>query len=169
MKDRAHENLVELLRRFMDEPAAREAQADIQAGEQWLATYPAPAPRSQVITAIHAQMILSARRRHRIVRLAHGSLAAAAAIVILALIGPFGPRSASRSPSPYMAFIPTALWESDDITTADLDLAYFSSEIRQIEAQMLALETGENETSEGDASDEIELELLAIQAEVWKG
>lgn len=153
----------------MDEPAAREAHADIQAGERWLDAYPAPAPPSRVIAAIQTQMIRSAQRRHRMVRLVHTSLAAAAAVVILALVAQLGPRSASRSPSPYMAFIPTAIWESDDITAADLDLAYFSSEIRQIEAQMLALETGDGETADHDASDEIEMELLAIQAEVWKG
>ena len=169
MKDRAHENLIGLLQRFMDEPAAREAQKDIQAGERWLDTYPAPVPPSRVIAAINAQMVSAARRRHRIVRLVHTSLAAAAAIMILTLIGQLGPRSASRSHALQVAFIPTAIWESDDITTADLDLAYFSSEIRQIEAQVLALETGDNETADSDASDEIEMELLALQTEFWKG
>ncbi len=166
MKDRAHENLIELLQRFMEEPAAQEAREDIRAGERWLDAYPAPVPQSRVIAAIKMQMVLSARRRHRVVRLVHTSLAAAAAIVIFVLIGQLGPRSASRT---HVAFIPTAIWESDDITTADLDLAYFSSEIRQIEAQMLALETGDTETAGNDASDDIEMELLALQAEFWKG
>ncbi len=167
MKDQARENLIELLQRFMDEPAAGAAQEDIQAGERWLGAYPAPAPRSQAIAVIKTQMIVAARRRHRLVRLAHGSLAAAAAIVILALIGQLGPHPVSQSRS--MAFIPAAIWDSDDITTADLDLAYFSSEIGHIEAQMLALQAGEEETADNDASDEIEMELLAIQTELWKG
>ena len=167
MKDQAQENLIELLQQFMDEPSARTAHQDIQAGERWLTTYPAPAPRNRVLAAIHTQTIRSARRRQRVIRLIHTSLAAAAAVVILALVGQLGPRATSRSHP--VAFIPAAIWDSDDITTADLDLAYFSSEIRQVEAQMLALETGESETVDNDVSDEIEMELLALQAEFWKG
>ena len=168
MKDRAHENLTELLQRFMDEPAAREAQADIRAGERWLDAYPAPAPQSRVIAAISAQMVLAARRRRRLVRLVHTSLAAAAAIVILALIGQLGPRSASQSPVSIVALLPAAIWDSDDIAADDLDLAYFSSEIGQIEAQMQALNGGENEIGVG-APDELETELMALQAEFLKG
>jgi hypothetical protein len=48
-------------------------------------------------------------------------------------------------------------------------LAYFSSQIRQIEAQMQALETGDAKAIDNDTSDEIEMELLALQAEFWKG
>jgi hypothetical protein len=169
MKDRAHENLIELLRQFMEEPGAQEAQEDIQAGERWLDACPAPPPPSRVIAAIHRQMALSARRRHRIVRLIHTSVAAAAAIVILALIGQLGPRPVRRPHALHMAFIPTAIWESDDLTTDDLDLAYYSGEIRQIEAQMHALEAGDSDVSGNDASDELEMELLAIQADFWKG
>jgi hypothetical protein len=169
MRDRAHESLMELLRRFMDEPAARAAQEDIRAGERYLDAYPAPTPEARLLAAIETQMAVAALRRRRIARLVHGSLAAAAAVIVLALIGLPGPGPANRPHMSYATIIPPAIWDSDDITTTDLDLAYFSSEIRQIEAQVQALEMGDAETTGNDASDEIEMELLALQAEFWKG
>jgi hypothetical protein len=48
-------------------------------------------------------------------------------------------------------------------------LAYFSSEIGQIEAQMQALDAGESEIGAGTLVDEFENELMAIQADFWKG
>jgi hypothetical protein len=168
MRDRAHENLIALLQRFMDGPAAEAAHQDIQAGERWLDAYPAPAPGAQVIAALKVQMAASALRRHRITQLVRASVAAAAAVVVLALIGLLGPRSASQSPMSLAALIPAAVWDSDDVTADDVDLAYFSSEIGQIEAQMQALDGDENELGVG-APDELEMELRAIQTEFLKG
>ncbi len=168
MTDPAHENLIELLRRFMDEPTARAAHEDIQAGERFLEAYPAPTPDTRLIAAIKTQMAVAALRRHRIVRLVHGSLAAAAAVIVLALIGLLGPGAADRPHMSYAAIIPAAIWDSDDLTADDLDLAYFSSEIGQIEAQMQALDAGESESG-SSTLDEFENELMAIQTDFWKG
>lgn len=168
MRDRANENLTELLRRFMDEPAARAAHEDIQAGERFLEAYPAPTPEAWLVATIKTQMAVAAVRRHRIVRLVHGSMAAAAAVIVLALIGLPGPRSGDRPPMSYAAIIPPAIWDSHDITADDLDLAYFASEIGQIEAQMQTLDAGESESGSGTL-DELEDELMAIQADFWKG
>ena len=96
-------------------------------------------------------------------------MAAAAAVVVLALIGLLGPGSANRSTLSYVAIMPAVLWDSDDIVADDLDLAYFSSEIGLIEAQMQALDADESGVGGSDASDELEMELMAIQTEFWKG
>ncbi|MCL5283027.1 MAG: hypothetical protein M1376_24350 [Planctomycetes bacterium] len=168
MTNPAHEDLVELLRRFMDEPAARAAHEDIQTGERLLETHPAPAPDARRVTAIKTQMAVVALRRHRTVRLVRGSLAAAAAVIVLALIGLLGPRSTDRPRLSYAAIIPTAIWDSHDLTADDLDLAYFSAEIGRIEAQMQALDAGDSESGSG-APDEFENELMAIQTDFWKG
>ncbi|MCX5644447.1 MAG: hypothetical protein NTZ17_07150 [Phycisphaerae bacterium] len=169
MGDQAHENLIGLLQRFMDEPAARTAHKDIQAGERWLDAQPAPAPDALVIAALKTQMAVWALRRHRIRRLVHASVAAAAAVIVLSLIGLLGPRSTSRPHLSYAAIIPTAIWESDDITTDDLDLVYFSSEIRQIEAQVRALDADDSDNGVVGIPEEFETELMAIQTELWKG
>ena len=168
MRDQAHENLIELLQQFMDEPTARVAHEDIQAGERFLDAYPVLTPDARLLATIKKRMAVTALRRHRIVRLVHGTLAAAAAVIVLALIGLLGPGSANRSHVSYVAIIPPAIWDSDDMTADDLDLAYFSSEIGQIEAQIQALDAGESESG-GGTLDEFEDELMAIQADFWKG
>lgn len=169
MRDRAHENLIELLRRFMDEPTSRKAHEDIRAGERWLDAQPAPAPDARLIAALKMQMAASALRRHRIRRLVHASLAAAAAVIVLSLIGLLGPRSSSGPHLSYAAILPAAIWESDDLTVDDLDLVYFSSEIRQIEAQVQALDADDSDTGMGANPEDFETELMAIQTELWKG
>jgi hypothetical protein len=168
MRDRAYENLIELLRRFMDEPTAKAAHEAIETGEGWLEAYPAPAPDTRVIAVIKARMAVSALRRHRVTQLIRASLTAAAAVIVLALIGLFSQGSGSRTSLFCGALMPTALWDSDDITADDLDLAYFSSEIGQIEAQMQALDGDESELGVG-APEELEMELMAIQTEFLKG
>jgi hypothetical protein len=168
MTDQAHENLVELLRRFMDEPAARAAQEDIRAGERFLDACPAPAPEARLLATIKAQVAAAAQRRRRLVRLTHRSLAAAAAIVVLALIGLFGPGPSHRPRISHVALIPPAVWDSHDIAADDLDLVYFSAQLGQIEAQAQALDAGESEGGSGSV-DEFEEELMAIQADFWKG
>jgi hypothetical protein len=169
MKDHAHENLKDLLRRFMEEPAAQAAQEDIEAGERWLRASPVPAPGTEVLATIKMQMAASARRRHRIMRLAHAALAAAAAVIVMALIGQFKPAPQNRSPGSLATLLlPAAVWESDDIMHQDVDLAYYSSQIRQIEAQVRALDADEGDAGV-EAPEEYELELLTIQAELLKG
>lgn len=169
MRDRAHESLIELLQRFMDGPAAKAAHEDIQAGERWLDAYPAPTPEARIIAALKVQMAASALRRHRITQAVRASVAVAAAVIVLALIGLLGPRSASQSPMFIATLIPAAIWDSDDITADDLDLAYFSSEIRQIEAQMQALNADDGDNGVSGVPEEFETELMAIQTEFWKG
>ncbi len=63
MKDPARENLAELLRQFMDDSAARDAQADVDAAERLLEAHPAPTPSRETLSTIKALMIASAARR----------------------------------------------------------------------------------------------------------
>lgn len=169
MVNRERENLTVLLRRFMDGTAAQGAYEDIQAGERHLEARPAPEPDARVVAGIKAQMVARARRRHRVVRLIRGSLATAAAVIVLALIGLPGPDSGSRSGVSFASIIPAAIWESQDLTTDDLDIVYFTAEIRHIEAQMQALEADKPEVRGTNAVEELEMELLQIETEFWKG
>jgi hypothetical protein len=167
MRDRARENLVELLQRFLDEPAARAAQEDIQAGERWLEACPAPAPEARVIAAIKGQVTERTRRRHRNARWVRAAVAAAA-VLVLAWVGLFGPRPTSGPGIAYAAIIPATVWESDDLAADDLDIVYFTAELRHIEAQMRALDAGEVGIGR-PSRDEFENELMAIETEFWKG
>ncbi len=169
MNDQARENLVEWLKRFMDASAAETTYQDIQAGERLLVTYSAPEPDARTIAAIKASMVLAAARRRRQVRILGGSLVAAAAVVVIAMIGVLGPGSTSHTPMVQAAIIPAAIWESDNMAADDLDLAYFAAEIRGIEAQMQALEASDSEIHGSGALRELEMELMHIETEFWKG
>jgi len=168
MKNPAQDNLKELLQQFLDAPAADAAGRDIQAGDELLRAHPAPAPEGRILFAIKAQMAATARRRHRIVRLFRGAMATAAAVIVLVLVGLPDPGAGNRSSLAYASLIPTSIWESDDIAADDLDIVYFTAEVRHLEAQVHALDAGEEQVG-GAAPDEFENELMAIETEFWKG
>lgn len=169
MRDDARENLVELLRRFMDDSAARAAQEDVQAGERILQAHPAPAPSPAVLARIRVRMMEASLRRQRRIRMIRGAAAVAAVLVLTVLIGLQNRGPGTRANVSFASIIPAALWESDDLAVDDLDLVYFTSEIRQIESQMQALEAGEIEIRGSNTLDELEMEMIALETEFWKG
>lgn len=169
MIDKTRENLTELLRQFMDPAAARAAEADIRAGQRLLEAWPAPTPDRRVLADINARMVAHAVRRRRIHRIFHGSMATAAAIVMMTLIGLLNHGSTDSPGLNYATLIPASVWESQNIMTDDLELVYYASQIRQIEAQVQAVETGEPEVRSKSVLDELEMELMQIETEFWKG
>ena len=146
MKDQARENLTELLRRFMDEPAARAVQEDIEAAERILDAHPAPAPSPETLAAIKTQMVATALRRHRRIRIFRGAVAAAAAVIVTVADRAATAHARRAGPASVLPrSSPRPSGRATIIAADDLDLVYFSSEIRQIEAQMQALEAEETE------------------------
>lgn len=169
MKERTPENLTELLKRFMDGTAAEAAAEEIRAGERLLEACPAPAPAARTLAAIKICMTTAALRHRWRVRVFRGSLAAAAMVVMALLIGLPAQRPTPRPGMNFATILPTSVWESDNLAADDLQLIYFTSEIRRIEAQMQALETEETDMDSGGSPDDLERELLAIETEFWKG
>jgi hypothetical protein len=153
----------------MDPAAAQAAAEEIRAGERLLNAWLAPAPADRTLASIKVQMAAVALRRRWRVRVFRGSLAAAAAVVMALLIGLPTGGPAQRPGMNFAAIIPAAIWESDDLAADDLQLVYFTSEIRRIEAQMQALEAEETDTGSGGSPDDLERELFAIETEFWKG
>ena len=170
MANRNQEDIRALFARFLDAGASEAAAEDIRAGERILDAHPAPAPDQELISYIKAQIAARlAQRRRR--RLLYRAFAAAAAVIVVTAIALLGPRPApSHAPTAaYASIIPTAIWESDDIAADDFELAYFNSEIQQIEAQMEALESGDGEVAPVESVEDIEMELIQIETDFWKG
>jgi hypothetical protein len=98
-------------------------------------------------------------------------LAAAAAVIIvtiIALLG-YGPAAPDSPNATYASIIPAAVWESDDVVADDVELVYFNSEIRRIEAEMRTLESGDVDVAPTGSIEDIEMELMQIETEFWKG
>ncbi len=169
MRERTPEDLTELLKRFMDEAAAQAAAEEIRAGERLLDAWPAPRPDERTLASLKVQMVAAALRQRWRIRVFRGAVAAAAVVVMALLIGLPTPGPAKRPAMNFATIIPTSIWESDDLAADDLQLVYFTSEIRRIEAQMQSLETEESDVDSGGSPDDLEKELMAIETEFWKG
>jgi hypothetical protein len=173
MEDRNQENLRELFEKFFDAEQAESCVEDIQKADQIFREHPAPEPDDMLIANIKAEIALRLQsgRAHRFRRIIYEVAGAAAAILIIAAVslqlfqqGPSGPPEVA-----YASLIPTAIWESNDIAADDEDLAVFTAQIEQIEDEVLALQSGED-TGNGDSTiAELEMELIEINSDFWKG
>jgi len=173
MEDRNQENLRELFEKFFDAEQAESCVEDIQKAEQIFREHPAPEPDDMLIANIKTEiaMRLQAARAHRFRRIIYEVVGAAAAILIVAAVSlqlfekaPPGPGDRN-----YASLIPTDIWESKNIAADDEELAAFTAQIEQIEDEMQALQSGED-TGNGDSTiAELEMELIAINSDFWKG
>ena len=172
MNKRNEENLKELVERFFSSEQAEETVEDIRAAERILGEQAAPEPRQELLAQIKSQINarLLSGRRDRFREIARKAVAVAAAVLILVGIGTrLFENGDSSSPGVARAlFMPTAIWESDDIAADDLVLAFFTAEIEQIESEVKGLLLGESRNGESDL-DEVEMELLEIEGDFWKG
>lgn len=172
MENRNQENLRELFEKFFDAEQAESCVEDIQKAEQILREHPAPEPDDMLIANIKAEiaMRLQAARAHRFRRIVYEVVGAAAAILIVAAVSL--QLFEKDGPGPgvvYASLITTAIWESDDIAADDEDLAAFTAQIEQIEDEVQTLQSGE-ETGNGDSTlAELEMELIEINSDFWKG
>ena len=171
MNSHNDENLKELFERFLDTEQAESNAEDIQKAEQIIRENPAPEPDSMLIANIKAEiaMRLPAKRASRFSKIAYRIAYAAAAIVIISAIS-LGLFDKSRTPGYVQtaSIIPPKLWDSDDITTDDVELADYSIKIEQLEQELRTLQSGES-VGTGDSSlTELEMELVAINNDFWK-
>ena len=172
MNSQNDENLKELFERFLSAEQAESGVEDIQKGEQILREHPAPEPDNMLIANIKAEiaMRLPAKRTNVFTKIAYRAAYAAAAILVISAVSLslFDNGARESGPEQYGSIIPTAIWESDDITTDDADLAIFTIEIEQIEDELRTLQLGES-AGNGDSSlSELEIELVAINNDFWK-
>ncbi|MFH1882927.1 MAG: hypothetical protein ABIL62_09485 [Planctomycetota bacterium] len=174
MNDENQENLKELFEKFLDAEQAESCAEDVQKAEEILREHPAPEPDAMLIANIKAEiaMRLPAKRAYVFKHIAYKVACAAAAVIFITAIGLrlFNKGGVEPNGVQYATIIPTAIWESDDIATADVDLAIFTTEIEQIEDEMLTLQSGEDEGNGDSTITELEMELIEINnSDFWKG
>jgi hypothetical protein len=173
MNHRDGENLKELFERFLDAGQVEKCLEDVRKGEQILREYPAPEPDEMLIANIKAEiaMCLSARKAGVFSGVGYKVATAAAAIIILAALAMslFEKVNVESSKVSYASIIPAAVWEGDDIAVDDTDLAKYTVEIEQIENELTALQSDEEDLDSDSTITEMEMELMEINSEFWKG
>jgi hypothetical protein len=65
--------------------------------------------------------------------------------------------------------IQQAIWESEDISADQAELALLTDELEQIEGEILALRLGEDGGESSREFIELEMELTDIGGDFWKG
>lgn len=173
MENRNNENLRELFEKFFDAEQAESCVEDIQKAERIFREHPAPEPDDMLIANIKAEiaMRLQAARAHRFKRIIYEIVGAAAVILFVASISLqlFEKDVPGPGEVVYASLIPTAIWESDDIAADDEDLAVYTAQIEQIEDEVLTLQS-DQDTGNGDSTIvELEMELIEINSDFWKG
>lgn len=163
----SHDELRELLGRFFGPSQADSAEQDIRDGDRLFDVNPSPHVTPELLAEIKQQIAVRLSLPHRPSHPLYRYGGVAAAVIVVALIGFFGRPAQEPSDIRYASLIPAAIWDSDDIVSDDMKLAYFRSELRRVEAQMLALDADDGEVATG-ALDEVEMELIRIERQFWK-
>ena len=173
MKSQNEENAKELFERFVNTGQAEEAVQDIRKGEQILREHPVSEPDGELIADIKAEVGKAVLRRKTKVfrRMVYKSAVVAASVIFLAAIGIKLFEKGGGEPERVIAasILPAAIWESERLADDDVDLAILIAEIEQIESDLLAVQMGENGGNGSRAVAELEMELIEINSDFWKG
>ena len=173
MEDQTNENIEELFGKFLSDQDARRAAEDIQKAEEILREHPAPEPAGELLADINSKIAeaLSAEKAKTRKLTAYRVAAVAAAIIILVAIGVrFFEKGPAETRSPVtITLIQQAIWESEDISADQAELALLTDELEQIEGEILALRLGEDGGESSREFIELEMELTDIGGDFWKG
>jgi hypothetical protein len=146
---------------------------DVQKAEQILRENPAPQPSEELIADIKTEITTALLRRQSNAyrRIIYKAVAVAAVLIILVAIGLRVFEEDGDRPERVIAasIIPNAIWESDCLADDDVDLAILTAEIEQIQAEVMALQLGGNGGNGSRAITELEMELIEINSDFWKG
>ena len=167
------ENLNGLFEELFGSEQAETAVDDVRRGEQILREHPAPEPDDALIAGIKAEVsrALLRRKASAFRRAAYKAAAVAAVFIVLAVIGVMILEKDGGEPVRIVtaSIIPAAMWESEDIAADDADLAVLAAEVEQIGSEVLAVQLGEDGgNGHGDVV-ELEMELVEIDSDFWKG
>jgi hypothetical protein len=171
MNSRKNENLDELLARFYGGEAKKVAN-DITEGERILREYPDPKPDEETIILLKAKVTkMVAANRERAFRKTYYRVAVfAAAVIAMAFVsvallvnGPSESRQVARTVKATQG-VP-----QDEFFYGDEEMATLNAEVEQVGDEVMALETGiASEDLDNDWID-VEMGLIDIESDFWKG
>ena len=167
MTSRERENLKELLSRFMKDKAAHEAAQDIEKGDELFESFPAPQPDEKALTRIKNNIALTLKHKQTAyvfkqrIWLTAGVAAMLAIGVFLTL--KYEQNTTVKSTRVQIA---SAVWDGSD----DADISVLKDEVQTVQNTLAGVQVSEN-TSTGSnmAENDLEMELIEIGSDIWKG
>ena len=175
MTDKKNENLKKLLDKFFTSEHARELTENINSADQLLADTPAPIPDAELIAKIKAKTAQNLHQRQTVKtfkRALYKAASIAALFFILASITVKlfeKPNSKPQQRVITASIIPSAIWDSVSLLEDDEDLAILNAEIDEMEGALISLQLNETTNNETDPVTELEIELIEINSDFWKG
>lgn len=173
MNGRDEEELKELFEKFVDSKEAEQTIEDVREGERILSEHPSPEPDKQVTASIKAKVARAILRKKAAAfkQTAYKAVAVAAAVIVLAAVGVKLFEKGNGEPQRLItaSIIPKAIWESGHLAADDADLATLTVEIEEIESEILAVKSGENDGNGFTDLEELEMELAEINSYFWEG
>ncbi len=173
MNGKTEENLKDLFEKFLNPERVEQAVEDIQRGERILRSHTAPEPDAELIANIKAETAASLLRKkeNAFRRMVYKTVAVAAGFILLVAIGVELFEKGRGEPERVAtgSITSKAVWESDRLADDNADLATLIAEIEQIESDLLAVQLGENGGNGPEAVTELEMELIEINGDFWKG
>jgi hypothetical protein len=170
MNYNSDENLRHLFESFYDSDKAGQAAEDVFEGERILRENPAPRPSEGLKAQIKTRVGLTLMRSRKVssYRFVY-QMAAAAAVIIIVFAVTIKTTDNEQMPLQRLSFIPAAVWDSNNITRDDADLLVLTAKIDQAEQELAGAQLTQYIFNGTDPTDELEMELINIDTEFWKG
>jgi hypothetical protein len=167
MNERNEENVKDLFARFLDAEAAEKGAEDIRKGEEILREHTGPEPDGELIADIRAkivrELVVERTRLTKRVVVRVGAVAAAFLIVAALSVKLFERGGEEQRKVVKASILPSEIWEDDG------DLATLNAEVEEAEDEAAGLRLGENGGNGEARLVELEIELVEIVSDFWKG
>lgn len=167
MSTNSHENLRQLVQKFVPASDAEAFIEDIEKGRLILEQNPAPTPDGRLTGSIKADLARALGRRKRLLRTWRAAISAAAAVILV--VSMLAVQIFHAGPQHSPPIMSARIWESTDLSADDPQLAVFTEQLDQIENELLALQLGQTAANGTFDLTEVEEEFLDINGSFWKG
>lgn len=167
MDGKTDKELKELFAKFLDADEARDAMENIAAGERILEQNPAPQPDSEVLSRLRMEMgeVIAAKRRAVYMHRIWMAASAAAAVIVITVLSQLFHQSYNQGPGVIATVTATeSIW-----TGQDKEYAALTTQADEIEQDMIAMESCENDSNDYASVYELETEYEQINSDFWKG
>jgi hypothetical protein len=167
------ENLKELFGTFLAAQQAEKAVEEIKQGEDILRDNPAIEPDDRLISTIKTEIAAKLRyqKTNTLSRIVLKAAAVAALFAVMAVVSTrlFQKETGGTEKSIQAAILPQKVWENGTDSSEDSELGILTAEVEQISKDLMALTLGADTTNGSEYLTEIEMELIKIDSDFWKG